>query len=109
MKEWNKKERWDLAMKLDGILGADLDPDEVDALLEAMRLISPEYAQMLDDAEQDAADWFDSTTPEERAAFVAEQMKKYPPPSPDFSGTPAVPPVYDGKVLRFGQKEQKNK
>lgn len=104
MKNKPAPDRWALAMKLDAIRGADLDTDEIDAIEQAIQIVCPEYAQALDDAEQESAAWFDSTTPEERAKFVEEMEKQYPPPSPDFSGTPSAPPVFDGKVLRFGEK-----
>lgn len=107
MKELNDQDRYALASKLEHILGADLDPDEEDAIEQAIRLISPEYAAMRDAEEQEAADWFDSTTPEQRREFVDGMEKQYPAPSPDRSGTPAVPPVFNGKVLRFGNEEKK--
>ena len=107
MKNEHTPDRWALAMKLDAIRGADLYMDEIDAIEQAIQIVCPEYAQARDDAEQETADWYDSTTPEERAKFVEEQMKKYPPPSPDRSGTPAVPPVFDGKILRFGEEKKK--
>lgn len=75
-KEWNKEERWALAMKLDGIIGADIDPDEVDALLDAIRIISPEYAQMLDDMEQEAVEWYENTTDEEKDQQIKEFMRE---------------------------------
>ena len=75
-KEWNKEERWELAMKLDGIIGADIDPDEVDALLDAIRIISPEYAQMLDDMEQEVVEWYENTTDEEKDQQIREFMSE---------------------------------
>lgn len=108
MKNEQPIDRWALAAKLDQILGADLMPDEEDAIEQAIKIICPEFAKAVEDDIQEAAHWYESTTPEERAKFVEEMEKQYPPPSPDFSGTPAVPPTYDGKVLRFGQ-EKKNK
>ena len=62
MKDWNKKERWALATKLHGIIGADLDADEEEAIYDAIRLICPEYAKRLDDDEQDAVDFFENAT-----------------------------------------------
>lgn len=107
MKELNEKDRYALASRLEQILGADLDPDEEDAIEQAIALISPEYAAMRDADEQEAADWFDSTTPEQRKKFVEDMEKQYPAPSHDRSGTPAVPPVFGGKVLHFGNEENK--
>lgn len=72
-KEYTEQERWNIAAKLEGILGADLDGDEEDAIQDAIRLICPEYAQMRDDEEQEAADWLDSTTPEQQQKFIEEQ------------------------------------
>lgn len=107
MKNEHAPDRWALAMKLDAIRGADLDMDEIDAIEQAIKIVCPEYAQARDDAEQESADWFDNTTQEERAAFVREMEKQYPAPSPDRSGTPAVPTVFDGKILRFGEEQKK--
>lgn len=106
MKNKPAPDRWALAMKLDAIRGADLDMDEIDAIEQAIRIVCPEYAQARDDAEQESADWFDRTTPEERAKFVADMEKNFP--SPDRSDAPADPPVFGGKVLRFGEKETRN-
>jgi hypothetical protein len=103
-KELTDKERWALAAKLDGIIGADLMPEEEDAIEQAIRFISPEFAQAVEDEIQEAADWFDRTTPEERKKYVEETEKKYPAPSPDASG---APPVFGGKILRFGEEKKK--
>ena len=96
MKEWNEKERWALAAKLDQILGADLMPDEEDALKDAIRLISPEFAEMMDEDIRAAAELYDKMTAE-------EMQGRYPPPSPDGSGTP----VFNGKILCFGEEKEK--
>ena len=101
--ELTDKERWELAAKLDRILGADLMPDEEGAIEQAISVICPEYAQAVDDDLQEAADWFDGTTPDERMKFVEEMEKQYPAPSPDASGTPA----FNGKILRFGEEKKK--
>ena len=106
MKKENRPDLWQLAIRLEGVLGADLDPDEEDAIREAIRLICPEYAAMRDRDEQDAVDWFESQTPEQIKEYAKKHGTLYP-LSPDSSGTPAVPPVFNGKALRFG--EEKNK
>ena len=76
MKEWNDDERWALAEKLEGILGADLDPDEEDAIRDAIRLISPQFAELRDAAEEDVVGWFENTPYEEQQRFVAEEEEK---------------------------------
>lgn len=95
MKEWNDKERWNLAAKLEGILGADLDPDEEDAIRDAIRIVSPEYAASRDEDEAAVVEWFDSTTPEERNRFVEEELRK------SESGV-----TVNGNVVRFGQEKK---
>ena len=72
MKDMNSKERWNLAAKLEGILGADLDADEEAALRDAIRIVSPEFAAMRDADEADAVDWFETTTPEEQKRKIVE-------------------------------------
>ena len=101
-KELTQKERWDLAVKLDQILGADLMPDEEAAIEQAIEIICPEFTQAVEDENQDVEDWFNRTTPEQREEFVEEMKRKYPAPSPDSSGTP----VFNGKVLRFGEEKK---
>lgn len=87
----NKVDRWELAAKLDGILGADLDQDEEDAIKTAIAIVCPAYAEALEEDIQESADWYDSTTPEERAAFVEEQKAKYAPKIPDDADGNMVP------------------
>lgn len=98
MKKDNTPDRWALAMKLDAIRGADLDMDEIEAIEQAIQIVCPEYAQARDDAEQESADWFDNTTPEDRAAFVREMERQYP--SADGK-------EISGKTLRFGEEQKK--
>ena len=85
MKEWNEKERWALAAKLDQILGADLMPDEEDALKDAIRLISPQFADMMDEDIREAAEAY--------GRMVEEEKKN--------------PPTFGGKILRFGEEQKK--
>lgn len=59
-KEWNEQERYDLAKKLFAITGADLDFDEEAAIYDAIRIISPKYAEILEKREQEMADVFDA-------------------------------------------------
>lgn len=94
MKEWNEKERWNLAATLEGILGADLDADEEQAIRDAIRIVSPEFAAMRDEEESDCVDWFENTPYEEQKKFVLEEQRRAE------SGT-----TVNGKVLRFGEKE----
>ena len=102
-KELTDKDRWDLAVKLDQILGADLMPDEESAIEQAIEIICPEFTQAVEDENKDVEAWFNSTTPEQRKEFVEDMAKKYQSPSPDSSGTP----VFNGKVLRFGEEKKK--
>ena len=97
-KEWNSEERWILATKLEGILGADLDLNEEDAIHDAIRLICPEYSAMRDADEQDAAHWWENATEAEKDALIAEAQAKYP--SKDG-------PEIGGKILRFGEEIKK--
>lgn len=53
-KDWTQEERDDLCAKLEGILGADLDDDERDAIYDAIGIISPGYAEALERWEDDA-------------------------------------------------------
>ena len=66
-KEWNEKERIALAAKLEGILGADLDPDEEQAIRDAISIISPEYAEAIEKDEQETAAWWDAMKAREAA------------------------------------------
>ena len=74
--EYTKEERIDLAQRLSEILGADIDLDEEDTIWEAIRFISPEFAEAFDDVEQEAADWWDNTTDAEKDALVEEVLKE---------------------------------
>ncbi len=76
MKKWNNNERWELAVKLEGIIGADIDLNEEEALRDAIRLISPEFANMRDKQERKIVEWFENTTDEEKELFVQEEMRK---------------------------------
>ena len=76
MKKWNKNERWELAIKLEGIIGADIDLDEEEALRDAIRLVCPEFAEMRDEEEREVVEWFENTTDEEKELFVQEEMRK---------------------------------
>ena len=76
MKEFDKAERWELAGKLEGILGADLDMDERDAISDAIRIICPEYAEMRDKQQDEVVSWFENTPIEEQERFVEEEIGK---------------------------------
>lgn len=76
MKEWNKDERWELASKLEGILGADIDLDEEEAIRDAIRLICPEFAAMRDEDEREVVDWLENTPIEEQRRFVETEKGK---------------------------------
>lgn len=56
-KGWTREERDDLCAKLEGILGADLDDDERDAIYDAISIISPGYAAALERWEDDATEY----------------------------------------------------
>ena len=76
MKKWNKNKRWELAIKLEGIIGADIDPDEEEALRDAIRLVCPEFANMRDEEEREVVEWFENTSDEEQEMFVQEEIRK---------------------------------
>ena len=92
MKELTKEERYALAVKLDGILGADLMPEEEAAIEQAIEFISPEFAAAMMAADDEAGEWFDNAT--------EEDLKKL-----DDLAKEKFPPRKDGRVLRFGEKK----
>ena len=51
--DWTEEERFDLCAKLEGILGADIDLDEYDAIIDAIGIISPAYAEAIEKEEQE--------------------------------------------------------
>ena len=83
MKELTKEQRYALAGTLRGILGADITPDEEDALEQAIRIVSPEFAADMDADER------------EFAKIIERDLRENPIPSPN------------GKVIRFGQEKKK--
>ena len=91
-KELTKEERYALAAKLDGLLGADLMPEEEAAIEQAIEFISPEFAADTEAELQDAADFFDNAT--------EEDLKKL-----DDWAKEKFPPRKDGRTLRFGEKK----
>lgn len=93
MKELTKKERYDLAVTLDGILGADITPEEDFALRQAIAIVSPEFAAGTEEAEREADEWFANAT--------EEDFKKL-----DDWTKENFPPRKDGKVIRFGQEKK---
>jgi hypothetical protein len=94
MKELTKEERYALAVKLDGILGADLMPEEEAAIEQAIEIISPEFAAGTADLEREAEEFFENAT--------EEDLKKL-----DDWAKEKFPPRKDGRVLRFGQENKK--
>ena len=90
----NEKERFDLASKLEGILGADLDADEEQAIRDAIRIVSPEFAAMRDEEEADCVDWFETTPVDEQRKFVEAEQRRA-----EDSAT------INGRILRFGEKK----
>lgn len=92
MKELTKEERYALAVKLDGILGANLTPDEEYAIEQAIEIISPEFAQGTADLEKEVDEFFDNAT--------EEDLKRL-----DDWAKENFPPRKDGSVLRFGEKQ----
>ncbi len=81
-KQLTKEERYTLAVKLDGILGADLLPDEEYALQEAIEIISPEFAAVMEEADREVAEWFEHAT-EEDLRELDEWARREFPPSPN--------------------------
>ena len=47
-KNWTETERFNLCNKLYGILGADIDDDEYDAIVDAIGIIFPAYGEALE-------------------------------------------------------------
>lgn len=92
MKELTKEERYALAVKLDGILGLDLLPEQEDALQKAIDFISPEFSAAMMEADDEAGEWFDNAT--------EEDLKKL-----DDWAKENFPPRKDGRILRFGEKK----
>lgn len=76
MKKWDKNERWELAVKLEGIIGADIELNEVEAIRDAIRLFCPEFADMRDREERDVVEWLETTSDEEKEQFVREETEK---------------------------------
>ena len=92
-KEYTDKERWNIAAKLEGILGADLDVDEEEAIENAIEIICPQYAEAMDAEIRETADWLENTPMEEQIKFIEEQ-----------SGRPFDPKAeYEKYKLRFGE------
>lgn len=87
----SKVDRWELAYTLDTITSEDLTEKQIHALYDAIAIVCPAYAEALEEDIQESADWYDSTTPEERAAFVEEQKAKYAPKIPDDADGNMVP------------------
>ena len=57
-KEWTEQERWDLAQKIYGLIGLDIDYDEEQAIYDAIHIISPEFAKEMDERDQALEDYF---------------------------------------------------
>ena len=89
-KELTKEERYALAGKLDAILGADLMPEEIETIEQAIAFISPEFAADTEAEIQEAAEWFDNATEEEIKKMADDAMK-------------SLPPRKDGTIIRFGE------
>lgn len=93
MRELTKKERYDLAVTLDGILGLDLQPEQETALQRAIDIISPEFSAVMMEADDEAGEWLENAT--------EEDFKKL-----DDWAKENFPPRKDGKVIRFGQEKK---
>lgn len=76
MADMELQERWNLAYTLDGILGADLDFEEEEAIKKAIRIICPEYAKKLDDIEKDVMDWWENTKGAYKNSSVEDEKYK---------------------------------
>ena len=93
MKNEQPIDRWELAEKLYGILGADLDYEEEKAIEQAIAIICPKYAEAIEQSIRESAEWYDSHTPEEMDEFVRQQMHEL------------APETEDGKVVKFKKNE----
>lgn len=94
MKELTKEERYALAVKLDGILGAELMPDEEAAIEQAIAIISPEFAEGTAEREREADEFFKNATAEDLKELDDWTKKNFPPRK-------------DGRILRFGEEAKK--
>ena len=94
MSELTKKERYDLAVTLDGILGLDLLPEQETALQRAIDFISPEFSAAMMAADDEAGEWFDKAT--------EEDLKQL-----DNWAKENFPPRKDGRIIRFGGEKKK--
>lgn len=93
-KELTKQERYELAGKLFGILGADLDFDEEDAIIEAIAVVSPEYAEDMDAAENAAVEFFENAT----EADLAELDATMPPDPKDQEFLKDIAALHAGEL-----------
>lgn len=84
MKEYTKEERYEIAALLNNVLLADLDimDEEEQAIEAAMEIISPEFVADKEKDEQEAAEWFDSLTPEQIKETAEEFLAKLHPSEP---------------------------
>ena len=57
-KEDTSDERRNIAEDLEGLLGADIDAEEEQAIYDAIEIISPEYAEGMRQFEQEVVDEF---------------------------------------------------
>lgn len=94
MKEWTKEKRYALAVRLDRILGADLTADEQYDLQTAIEIISPEFAKEKEDADREAADFFENASKDDIQRMVDETISGLPQHRKD------VP------FLRFGEEKK---
>lgn len=55
-KEFTEQERFDLAQKIYGLIGLDIDYDEEQAIYDAIHIISPEFADAMDERDKELED-----------------------------------------------------
>jgi len=69
---WTEKEKLKLCEKLEFILGADLDDDEMEAIFDAISIICPAYAETMEQELSDSV---------AEAEKILADIKKNPPKS----------------------------
>ena len=84
MKEYTKEERYEIAALLNNVLLADLDimDEEEQAIEAAMEIISPEFVADKEKDEQEAAEWYNSLTPEQIKETAEKFLAELSPPKP---------------------------
>lgn len=57
-KEFTEQERFEIAQTLYNLIGLDIDLNEEQAIYDAIHIISPEYAEVMDERDQELEDQY---------------------------------------------------